>query len=430
MSKLKPSFKGWSSSWIRRTLWLPEPEEKRTSLRALDRFSIIAGDVRDVFEPYLTTFLTADRHWNPVQVGMAISMTSIATILTQTPIGAFVDRSHHKRLMIAVSSIAIAISYLVIINYPILPAVTLAQAIIGVAVVVITPALIAISLGLVGQQRLSQRTGRSEAFNRSGNTITAVLAAILGLTVGRIGVFYLLIGLSSVNALLIFGVREKDIDHDQARSTDKTHADHPSRWQDLLQNHDLMKFLLVVVLFYAANTALFPLISQEISGNQANEPLVVISACIIVSQLAMIPVSAWTGVNANRWGRKPLMLIAFSILLLRSSLYIFSKDPGYLVTVQGLDGIASGIFSVLSVVVIADLTRGTGHFNLAQGAMNTMIGLGSAISNFALGFLVKAAGFSAGFIALSICAAIGLILLGTTMPETKDSEQSTDRSSL
>ncbi|MEH1835086.1 MAG: hypothetical protein V7L29_24265 [Nostoc sp.] len=36
------------------------------------------GDVRDVFKPYLAIFLTPDRHWNSVQIGIALLTTSTA----------------------------------------------------------------------------------------------------------------------------------------------------------------------------------------------------------------------------------------------------------------------------------------------------------------------------------------------------------------
>lgn len=72
------------------------------------------------------------------------------------------------------------------------------------------------------------------------------------------------------------------------------------------------------------------------------------------------------------------------------------------------------------MVVIADLTKGTERFNLAQGVIYTTIGIGAALSNLAIGFLVKTAGFSVGFFTLSAVAAIGLIWLGLAMPETRD----------
>ena len=135
----------------------------------------------------------------------------------------------------------------------------------------------------------------------------------------------------------------------------------------------------------------------------------------------MILVAGWAGTAANSWGRKPLLLIAFAAVLVRTGLYTISHNPWFLVSVQVLDGIASGIFTVLVVIIVADLTQGTGRFNLAQGAINTMIGIGAAISNLASGFLVKAAGYKVGFITLGVIAAIGLLWLWLKMPETKES---------
>ncbi|MEH1905146.1 MAG: hypothetical protein V7L04_28155 [Nostoc sp.] len=48
--------------------------------------------------------------------------------MAQTPTGALVDASRHKRSMIAIATLAVAISYMVIVNFSALPAVVAAQA--------------------------------------------------------------------------------------------------------------------------------------------------------------------------------------------------------------------------------------------------------------------------------------------------------------
>ncbi len=179
-------------------------KSSRRSLRALDRLNITLGDVRDVFEPYLAIFLATERHWNPAQVGIAITITNIAGILTQTPIGAMVDASKHKRLMVAIASLTIAISYLIILHVQAFPAVIAAQAGIGVAAVTIIPAVSAISLGLVGQDRLDRRISRNETFNRTGNAITAIVAGVLAQFIGLTWIFYLLVMLCIATMILIF----------------------------------------------------------------------------------------------------------------------------------------------------------------------------------------------------------------------------------
>ncbi len=55
---------------------------------------------------------------------------------------------------------------------------------------------------------------------------------------------------------------------------------------------------------------------------------------------------------------------------------------------QILDGIAGEIFGVFSVLMIADLTRRTGQFNIIQGMLNTAIGIGAELSNFLYVFVL------------------------------------------
>ena len=64
-------------------------------------------------------------------------------------------------------------------------------------------------------------------------------------------------------------------------------------------------------------------------------------------------------------GRRPLLLIGFAALPIRALLFAVSADPLFLVGLQLLDGISGAVVGVLTVLVTADLTHGTGRFNLA-----------------------------------------------------------------
>lgn len=393
---------------------------KGSSVAALDRVNLSLGDVRDVFEPYLAIFLTADRNLNPAQVGIAISTTSIVGILAQTPLGAVVDASGDKRRLIAIATLTVAISYMIIVHFPAFWAVIAAQGMIGISAVIVGPAVAAASLGLVGKERLEKRVGRNEALNHTGNVVAAIVAGILGQFVGRAWIFYFFVILCILTIVSVFQIRKKDIDNTEARADDRENKERASM-KDLLSDRTLIIFASSVILFYLANAALLPLVSQELTKGKQNAPSLYVSAAVIVAQLIMIPVAAWAGTTASKWGRKPLILIAFAAVLIRALLYTLNRNPWFLVSVQVLDGIASGIFTVLVVVVVADLTQGTGRFNLAQGAINTMIGIGAALSNLGSGFLVKAAGYHIGFMTLAGIAAVGLSWFWLAMPETKKS---------
>jgi MFS family permease len=146
---------------------------------------------------------------------------------------------------------------------------------------------------------------------------------------------------------------------------------------------------------------------------------VVMSACIIAAQMVMVPVAYWAGIFGNSWGRKPVFLIGFAVLPLRGLLYILSHHPFYIVAVQLLDGIGAGIFGVLFVIVVADLTEGSGRYNLALGAIMTAQGIGAVLSNLVSGYIVNAWGFNAGFLFLAAVAALAFLVYWSLVPETK-----------
>lgn len=142
------------------------------------------------------------------------------------------------------------------------------------------------------------------------------------------------------------------------------------------------------------------------------------SACVITTQLVVALLASWSGKQAGVWGRKPLMLIAFGILPIRAVLYTLTANTALLVTIQVMDGIAAAIFGVVSVLVIADLTRGTGRFNLTLGAINTAVGIGAALSQVIAGSIVHHLGFRAGFLFLAAVALAAFAILYLFMPET------------
>jgi MFS family permease len=96
-----------------------------------------------------------------------------------------------------------------------------------------------------------------------------------------------------------------------------------------------------------------------------------------------------------------------------------SDNPFWLVGVQTLDGVGAGIFGALFPLVVADLTQGTGHFNVSQGAIATAAGLGGALSTAVAGLIVMNAGYSVAFLVLAAIAGAGLVMFVILMPETR-----------
>ena len=127
-----------------------------------------------------------------------------------------------------------------------------------------------------------------------------------------------------------------------------------------------------------------------------------------------------SGRLASTLGRKPLFLFAFAALAARGVLYTLSDRPAALIAVQCMDGLGAGVFGVVGVLIIADLTRGTGRFNAAQGAVATAQGIGAFLSNTVAGFLAHSVGTKPTFIVLAAIATAGVIVFALFMPETRD----------
>jgi MFS family permease len=144
------------------------------------------------------------------------------------------------------------------------------------------------------------------------------------------------------------------------------------------------------------------------------------SACVVITQLVIALLASRAGRKAGSWGRKPLLLIAFGVLPLRAVLYTLTVSTISLVAIQVLDGVGAGIFGVVSVLVIADLTRGTGRFNLTLGAISTAVGIGASLSQVIAGSIVHRFSFNAGFLFLAAIGGIAVLILYRFMPETRD----------
>ena len=86
-------------------------------------------------------------------------------------------------------------------------------------------------------------------------------------------------------------------------------------------------------------------------------------------------------------------------------------------TGQLLGGISAAAVTVLTILVITDLTTGTGRFNLVRGFVWTLIAIAASISTTVTGFMFQTLGHWEGFlilagIALGAAALLRLVRTG------------------
>ena len=389
------------------------------TLRGLDWLNFFLADVQTGIGPFLAIYL-AGFGWNEQRVGLTLTVGGLAGILTQTPAGALVDRLRSKRALIAAGVVALAAGAFLIALLPAFWPVISAQILIGGTSSIFGPAICAVSLGIVGHQRFDRRQGRNQAFNSAGNVVAAVSMGLLGYYVSNRSIFFFVIGCAIPTMLSLLFICPEEIDYELARGGKKDGAEiKPAGARALLKDRPLAVFLVCAVMFHFANAAMLPLLGERLAKGQGRDSMMFMSACVVTTQLVVASLAYWTGLKAGSWGRKPLLIIAFGALPARAVLYTLTANPKALVAIQILDGVAAGIFGVVSVLVIADLTRGSGRFNVTLGAIGTAVGIGAALSQVIAGSIVHHCSFNAGFLFLAAVAAMALGILCLFMPETR-----------
>jgi MFS family permease len=392
---------------------------------ALDVANFFLADVRDGLGPYLAIYLLTEQNWDEARIGLAMSIATVAGILAQGPAGALVDATRAKRLVMAVAAILVTTASLLLPLDPRFWPVALAQAIAHSAGVVFPPALAAVSLGIFGHKAFTVRIGRNETFNHAGNATAAAIAGGAAYLFGPAVVFLLLALMSAASLASILAIPGQLIDHELARGLagheqeEGACVEQPAGLAILLTCRPLLIFALCVTLFHLANAAMLPLVGQKLALQDKNLGTSLMSACIVAAQVVMVPMAMLAGARADRWGHKRFFLAALAILPIRGALYTLSDNAAWLVGVQLLDGIGAGIFGAIFPVIVADLMRNTGRFNVAQGAVITAQSIGAALSTSLAGFVVVKAGYSAAFLMLGAVAALGLLICAVALPETR-----------
>ena len=388
----------------------------------LDSLNFFLADVRDGLGPYLAIYLLTQHHWDEASIGYVTALAAGAGIVAQTPVGALVDVSKFKRGIIVAAAIAVTTTCLAIPLVSSFWSIAILQSLAGAAGSVFAPAVAAISLGIVGHRAFAHRMGRNETFNHAGNAFAAMAAGAAAYYFGPVVVFYLMGFMACASIASVLMIPAASIDNDIARGLTGERPDHtshtPSGLAVLLTSRPLIIFAVCSTLFHFANAAMLPLVAQKLSLANANQATVLTSVCIVAAQLVMVPVAMFVGATADRLGRKPLFLAGLLVLAGRGVLYTLSNNPYWLVGVQLLDGIGAGLFGVLMPLIVADLTEGTGRFNVAQGAIVTAQGIGAALSAALSGFIVVHEGYSAAFLFLAAVAAAAATVFLTLMPET------------
>ena len=401
---------------------LRDREVSDQSRRGLDWTNFFLADVQMGFGSFLAFYL-ADLGWSKQDVGLALTVGGLAGLVTQIPGGALADAVRWKRGLAALGIVAIAASALILALGPSYSMVFFAEVLHGVTGGIVGTAIAAISLGLAGRRGMSCRVGRNYRFAAAGNALTAAIMGALGAYIANSAIFVAAAVLCIPALVALSRIRPEEIDYARARNAAKRDQSVTvQRITDLFKNRNLLLFAGCLVLFQFSNASLTPLVSQNLAVTKVAWSPLFMAGLIIGPQIIVTLLAPWIGYWSELWGRKPLLLVGFASEALRGLLLAFVADPWLMIVIQLLDEITGAVITVMTILIIADLTTGTGRFNLTQGVVGTMIGLAAAISTTAMGFIVERLGDTVGFLGMAGITCVGLATLWKFLPETKPAE--------
>jgi predicted MFS family arabinose efflux permease len=402
------------------------------SQRWLSGVNFFLADVRDGLGPFLGVFLLS-HGWRADDIGYLMTAAGLAGMLATTPMGAWVDATRRKRGLLAGATLTLIASNLALWAWPVASVAATTQILAAIVGALFGPAIMGLTLGIVGPRGLPRQLGLNEAWNHAGNVVAAALAGLAGYRWGLSAVFVLMVLMPLGAFACLHRIRPEDIDNDVARGLEPAGAAGPSSlsslsspsspaklaaaapvpsiWRVLARSRALCLVALTMMLFHLGNAAMLPLLGQATISRGQADPSAYTALTIIVAQLVMVPVALMAGRHAKRHGYWRLVMLACCVLPLRGLLAAIWPSPWALIPVQIMDGIAAGLLGVALPGLVASLLCGSGHVNAGLGAIMAIQGIGAALSPAVAGWVAQRYGYGSAFVVLSAIAAAAALAL-------------------
>jgi MFS family permease len=380
--------------------------------------SFFLAEMHGVTMPFVNAYLM-DQGWRFDAIGIIAALAGLISLLMNSPAGFFVDRCRRRQALMAGAALLVGCCFgllpLVPTSYVWIGALLVAAAVVNP---LFGPLLGALTLGLVGNSRLSRSLGITQSWDHAGNIGAALVAMMLVQFWPVSSVFYAVAVASAFSAGAVFLIRQSDLDDRRAQGLAvRRNCPAVVRFRELICDWRIAVLLASAAMFHLANAPVMPLVAQKVKhlGGSSSQ----VAGVVLAAQAVMIPVALLAGWLGESWGRKPVLAIGFIVLPARIALYGLSDDPSMLVALQTLDGVGAGIFGVTATTICADLTRGRGHFNALVGVLATAGGIGGVLGPLVGGVIVQHLGFTAAFFVFAAVALAGAVLFIGRMPETR-----------
>lgn len=396
----------------------PGDAASRRSLLSLDALSFFIADVQTGFGPFIAVYL-ATSGWSAGEIGEALSIGSIAAMVSQLPGGALVDRLANKRIAAGASCVIVAVAALLFGLSVSRASVIAAEVLHSFGSAMLGPAVAAVSLAAVGMVGLGERLGRNARFAALGNGAAAAILGAAGSYVSARSVFWLTAAfmIPGLAALILVRLPKAAGPRDAGKPGPEA-----SLWRDgvaLFQDRRILGFAACVALYHLGNAALLPLAGAQLAQTLGQKTNLVIAAAVVVPQAIVAVLSPTVGRLADRRGARLVMAFGFAAVPLRALMLAFVSGPTLTIVAQALDGVGAATFGVLVPLAAAELTRGSARFNLCLGAFGLATAAGATLSTGLAGTVADHFGDRAAFLLLAGCGLGAVLAACVTAPRRR-----------
>jgi MFS family permease len=213
----------------------------------------------------------------------------VSQLLAQTPVGDLIDKVAYKREILVFASVLVAATSISIPLYHSFGFVAVTRAFQGIGCAIIPPGVAAITLGVVGPQRMPEQLSKNEMFNNSGYAFFALVGGLVAYFWEPAAVFFL-VGVSAVLAVIAcYSIPASAINDDMSRglggesedssrsktllaeeggpaaglsSADGTDTEAAIGYMDILKDSRFLIFSVSVGFFHFGNAVVLPLLGQ------------------------------------------------------------------------------------------------------------------------------------------------------------------------
>ena len=242
------------------------PSPSNASLSGLDGVNFFLAGVLAGFGPYVAAYL-ADQKWTQENIGFVLTASGLAGLLSQLPGGELLDTVRSKRAVVVAGAAMVAVSAIIIAFQPSFPLVFTALMLQGITGGFLGPAIVAISLGLVGHAALPERLGRNQRFASTGNLVAAGLMGLIGYFLSYQAIFLTVAALTLPLFVALARIRAADIHFGRAcGAPDHDMPGLPARasLRSLWKSPGLLAFAACLFLFQLANASVLPLVVEDL----------------------------------------------------------------------------------------------------------------------------------------------------------------------